>query len=28
LAIVEADRLDTRETLERPGNANRRILAA
>ena len=28
LAIVEADRLDTRETLERPGEANRRILPA
>jgi len=26
LAIVESDRLDARETLERPGEANRRVL--
>jgi hypothetical protein len=28
LAVVETNRLDARETLERPGKANRRVLPA
>ena len=28
LAIVETNRLDTRETLQRPGKADRRVLPA